>query len=106
MTSWLARWRKRRSQRICQDAQRRIQEIVDGEVPSPRERQRLERHIGECPPCGAEAGTVRELKQAISRVGARPDPAVQARLAALVDDIRCGRLGDAEREPPSPPSSG
>lgn len=102
MTGWWARlpgigtWQQRRRARLCEEAARRIQELVDGEVPSGSERRRLERHVESCAPCGAGAETIRELKEAIARVGSRTDPQVKARLVELLAGLREGRV------PPDP----
>ena len=97
MNRWVARLpilaeldKRRRAQR-CAEAAARLQELVDGEIPSEAERAELQRHVEECPPCGAGADTIRELKEAIARVGSRPDPAVRARLGELMGARREGR---------------
>ncbi len=95
MIGVLRRLRERRAEKVCEEARRRIQEVVDGEVPAERERRRLERHVEECAPCGAEASTIREIKDALARVGGEPDANVKERLTELLDEIRSGTV-DAE----------
>lgn len=98
--SVLDRWRMHRERRLCIEAHRRIDEIIDAEVPAGRKRRQLERHVDACLACGADAGTLRQLKEAVGRVGARPDPEVKARILDLVDEIRAGRIArDDDGEP-------
>lgn len=85
-------WRRRREHKRCAEVRRHIHELVDGELPAWR-RRRLERHVLRCLACCAGADELRELKAAIARVGGRPDPVVRARLLALVEDVRAGRVG-------------
>lgn len=90
--SWLDRWRDHREARLCTETHRRIEEIVDAEIPDGRKRAQLERHVEVCVPCGGSAASLRELKGAIARVGREPDAAVKARLVVLVDGIRAGAV--------------
>ena len=90
MTGPLTALRRWRTRRVCQAAHDKMQEIVDGEVPSRRERERLTAHLDLCLPCGADASQIRELKEAIARVGSAPDPQVKARLEELCDQLRKG----------------
>ena len=73
-------WRRRRSHDLCERAIGRVQELVDGELPPCRDSERLIAHLESCPPCALEAEAVRELKNAISRVGRESDPDVMDRL--------------------------
>lgn len=86
----LERWRERRERRLCDEARDRIDEIIDAEIPSLRKRARLERHVEACVNCGANAESIRQLKEAVARVGRDPDPQVKARLLEAVDRVRSG----------------
>lgn len=101
--SLLTHWRMRRDERLCREAHHRIDEIIDAEIPAGRKRRRLEGHIDACLACGADAGTLRELKDAVARVGRKPDPVVRARILELVDEIRAGRATPTDENPSKSP---
>jgi hypothetical protein len=90
-------WRRRRQLRTCREAYERVQELVDGEVEPGPQTDTLLGHIEACGPCAVEADAVREIKRAISRVGAEVDPEVVRRLE---DWAR--KLCDSDGEPPDP----
>jgi anti-sigma factor RsiW len=61
----------------------RIQEIVDGEIGPGRAEKILEKHLEACRSCNSEADAIRELKDAIARVGGKADPDLVASLEVL-----------------------
>lgn len=75
-----AAWRRRKDEQLCAQTGDRIQEIVDGELPPGRGRGELIRHLEACARCQQGAESVRELKQAIARVGSAPDEELLDRL--------------------------
>lgn len=80
-------WRKRRSNELCSRAAKRIEEIVDGELPPGKAARALEHHLEVCPPCHAEADVLRALKVAITRVSGEADPEVVQRLQAYAKGL-------------------
>lgn len=88
-----AAWRRRRDARICMETHDRLQEIVDGEVGASRAEQILAKHLHACQNCNAEAEVIRDLKEAIARVGSDADP----ELVSTLEDL-AGRLCRGEFE--------
>lgn len=80
---WTRNWRAHRDMTLCNETRDRVQELVDGEVLHPTERARLVQHLEACVRCGAEADEIRQLKEAIARVGSDADAAVVGRLKDL-----------------------
>ena len=89
-------WRMRRERRLCFEVHHRIDAIIDAEIPAGRKREDLEHHIDACLACGADAAKLRELKEAVARVGNEPDREVKSTILALVDEIRSGRVSAGE----------
>lgn len=81
-------WRRKTSEaEICRRALERVQQIVDDEMPSPKERLELLGHLDACTTCGVEAEAVREMKIAIARVGSGTDAEIVQRLRDLADRL-------------------
>ena len=77
-------WRRTCSEaEICRRALEKVQQIVDDEMPSSKERLELLRHLDACTTCGVEAEAVKEMKNAIARVGSDTDAEVVRRLRDL-----------------------
>lgn len=90
-----AAWWDRRARELCHQTAERIQEIVDGEFPVSRKLRLLERHLAACGYCRVQAETIRQLKQAIARVGCEADRATVARLEDLARRLCQGPPADA-----------
>lgn len=73
-------WRRRRDEELCAQTGERIQEIVDGELLPGEGRDELVRHLEACVRCRQGAESIRELKEAVARVGSAPDEELLRRL--------------------------
>jgi hypothetical protein len=85
-------WRRRRDGKLCQEALDHIQELVDRELPSNR-LAHLDKHLDACQRCGVEADVIRDLKEAIARVGSECNPDSVAKLEDLARSLCDGESG-------------
>ena len=68
----------------CEEALRKIEVFVDGEL-EPAEAQMLRAHLGDCPPCGDRAEFQRRLKALLAAKCASETPtSLRVRLRAIL----------------------
>jgi anti-sigma factor RsiW len=73
-------WRRRRRALVCRDAVALMTAYLDGELAA-RDRERLEEHLADCPPCTEYLAQLRITVDALGRVD--PDDVPEA----TVDDL-------------------
>ncbi|HEV8056126.1 MAG TPA: zf-HC2 domain-containing protein [Nocardioidaceae bacterium] len=63
-----------------------LQAYLDGELDQDGAR-RVSRHLDACRRCGLAAGTFRDIKAAVSRLGDEPDQDAVLRLRRFAEDL-------------------
>lgn len=84
-------WQSRRDAALCMRTHEKIQQIVDGEIGGSKAEKVLEQHVDACRSCHNEAEVIRDLKDAILRVGSKADPALVSTLEDLAKRLCEGK---------------
>ena len=79
MTTEPRRFLGTRDMASCMQVMRLLQSYLDGQTDEVTAR-RVANHLDACRRCGLEAATYREIKAALTRAAAAPDPSAVERL--------------------------
>ncbi len=103
MSAKARRLRGTKEMASCMRVMRVLQPYLDGHTDEVTAR-RVANHLVACRRCGLEAATYRQIKAALARRGAPPDPAALDRLRAFGTALTSGTTDDDQPGDLPPPA--